>query len=325
MSKSALITGITGQDGRYLAQHLNKMGYSVYGLVSGQNNPRAYWIKQNMSYVQLIEGDMRDVYSLIRALQISEPQEVYNLAAVSHVGISWKQPELVSEVSGLGVLRMLEAIKIYTSGNMSKIRFYQASTSEMFGNSTQIPQNENTPFRPRSPYGVAKLFGHSIAVNYRESYGAFASCGILFNHESPLRGTEFVTRKITRNVADIYHGKTSKFFLGNLESRRDWGFAGDYVKAMHLMLQQDNPDDYVIATGETHSIREFLDLAFSFVGISDWSEHVSRDPLLERPAEVDLLIGDSSKAKKILGWEAETKFADLVKMMVDSDLKGQNP
>jgi GDPmannose 4,6-dehydratase len=321
MNKTALITGITGQDGRYLAQHLLSKGYNVYGMVSGQNNVKLKWVKKNLPDVNIVEGDLRDMSSLIGVLEISNPDEIYNLAAISHVGFSWKQPELVGEVTGLGVLRMLEAIKIYTKDNMSKIRFYQASSSEMFGKVRETPQNELTSFHPRSPYGVSKAYGHNITVNYRESYGAFACSGILFNHESPLRGEEFVTKKITKAVARIKLGKQKELRLGNIDSKRDWGFAGDYVKAMHLMLQQDIADDYVIATGETHSIREFLDLAFARVGIDDWKPYVIYDENFVRPAEVDSLLGDASKAKEKMGWVPDHSFEDLVNMMVDYDLE----
>lgn len=319
--KRALITGITGQDGRYLAKHLLSLGYQVYGMVSGQNNIKLEWVTKNLSEVNIIEGDLRDMSSLLKALEISNPDEVYNLAAISHVGISWKQPELVGEITGLGVLRMLEAIKIYTKDEMSKIKFYQASSSEMFGKVQETPQKETTRFYPRSPYGVAKAYGHNITVNYRESYGAFACSGILFNHESPLRGEEFVTKKITKAVARIKLGLQKDLHLGNIDSKRDWGFAGDYVKAMHLMLQQEEPDDYVISMGETHSIREFLDLAFTRVGIEDWTPYVVYDTNFVRPAEVDLLLGDSSKAKEKMGWVPEHSFQDLVNMMVDYDLE----
>lgn len=324
MNKRALITGITGQDGRYLAKHLVALGYEVYGMVSGQNNKGISWLKENLPEVKLIEGDLRDISSIINCLNISDPSEVYNLGAISHVGLSWKQPELVGEITGLGVLRMLEAIKIYTKNEMSKIRFYQASSSEMFGKVQETPQKETTRFYPRSPYGVAKCYGHNITVNYRESYGAFACSGILFNHESPLRGEEFVTKKVTKAVARIKLGKQDKLHLGNIEAKRDWGFAGDYVKAMHLMLQQENPDDYVIATGETHSIRELLDLAFARVGIEDWSNYVVYDKEFVRPAEVDLLLGDYSKAKEKFGWSPETSFVELINMMVDFDMENED-
>lgn len=324
MKKRTLITGITGQDGRYLAKYLLSLDYEVYGMVSGQNNLKQKWVEENLSKVKLIEGDLRDISSLLKALEISKPDEVYNLAAISHVGLSWKQPELVGEITGLGVLRMLEAIKIYTKDEMNKIKFYQASSSEMFGKVQETPQKETTIFYPRSPYGVAKCYGHNITVNYRESYGAFACSGILFNHESPLRGEEFVTKKITKAVARIKLGKQSELRLGNIDSKRDWGFAGDYVKAMHLMLQQNEPDDYVISTGETHSIRELLDIAFNRIGITDWSPYVIYDTNFVRPAEVDLLLGDYSKAKNKLGWKPETSFIDLINMMVDYDLEEES-
>lgn len=324
MKKRALITGITGQDGRYLAKYLISLDYEVYGMVSGQSNKGISWVKYNLPDVKLIEGDLRDISSIINCLIASDPNEVYNLGAISHVGLSWKQPELVGEITGLGVLRMLEAIKIYTKNEMNKIKFYQASSSEMFGKVQETPQKETTRFYPRSPYGVAKCYGHNITVNYRESYGAFACSGILFNHESPLRGEEFVTKKVTKAVARIKLGKQDKLHLGNIESKRDWGFAGDYVKAMHLMLQQNEPDDYVIATGETHSIKELLDIAFARVGILDWADYVVYDKEFVRPAEVDLLLGDYSKAKEKLGWQPETSFIDLINMMVDYDLEKEN-
>lgn len=324
MNKTALITGITGQDGRYLAMHLNSLGYKVYGLLNGQNNMRSEYVRKHMPYVNMISGDLRDLSSLIKALEISNPDEVYNLAAISHVGLSWKEPELVGEITGLGVLRILEAIKIYTKEDMSKIKFYQASSSEMFGKVQETPQKESTPFYPRSPYGVAKCYGHNITVNYRESYGAFACSGILFNHESPLRGEEFVTRKITKAVARIKLGKQKELRLGNIDTKRDWGFAGDYVRAMHLMLQQDTPDDYVISTDETHTIREFLDLSFEHIGINDWTPYVIQDPEFMRPAEVELLLGDSTKARTKLNWKPEVSFKELVNMMVENDIKEES-
>lgn len=322
--KTALITGITGQDGRYLASYLIKIGYKVYGMVCGQNNPNREWILKNLPNVNLIDGDVRDMSSLINALKISNPDEVYHLAGITHVGLSWNQPELVAEVTGLGVLRMLEAIRIYTNNEMYKIKFYQASSSEMFGSVNEYPQNEKTRFYPRSPYGVAKVFGHNITVNYRESYGAFACCGILFNHESPLRGEEFVTRKITSGISKIKNGEIDKISLGNINAKRDWGYAGDYVKAMHLMLQQDVPEDYVIATGEAHSVIEFLDIAFKKSGLGDWQNFIIHDSSFDRPADVDLLLGDPSKAKNKLGWSPEVTFEKLVEIMVEFDLGGQN-
>jgi GDPmannose 4,6-dehydratase len=313
--KSALITGITGQDGIYLAEHLLASDYSVYGLVRGQNNPRLEMVERICPAIEFVEGDLLDQSSLTAALETCQPTEVYNLGAISFVGLSFKQATLTGEITGLGVVRMLEAIRSVNP----EIRFYQASSSEMFGKVRETPQNESTPFHPRSPYGVAKVYGHYITVNYRESYGMFACCGILFNHESPRRGLEFVTRKITNGVARIKLGLQKQLALGNLDTQRDWGFAGDYVKAMRLMLEQDQPEDFVVATGETHSVRDFLQLAFAHVGLN-WEDHVISDPRFFRPAEVDVLIGDASKAHTKLGWKAETSFPDLVAMMVESDL-----
>jgi GDPmannose 4,6-dehydratase len=319
VQRRALITGITGQDGLYLGELLADKGYEVFGMVRGQSNPKIELVEQRIPSVQLVEGDLRDLPSLISALEIAAPHEVYNLGAISFVGLSWKQAELTGEITGMGVLRMLEAIRI--QGHMDTIRFYQASSSEMFGKVRETPQRETTPFHPRSPYGVAKTFGHYMAMNYRESYGAFACSGILFNHESPLRGTEFVTRKVTRAVARIALGLQDSLSLGNLDSSRDWGFARDYVQAMWSMLQQDEPDDYVIATGETHTIRELLDIAFKRIGVDDWSDKVVQDPRFIRPAEVDLLIGDASKAREKLGWRPTVAFSELIEMMVDADLE----
>jgi GDPmannose 4,6-dehydratase len=312
---NALITGITGQDGTYLAQLLLEKGYTVYGLVRGQNNPRLATVERLCPGIEFVEGDLLDQSSLIAALETCQPAEVYNLGAISFVGLSFKQAALTGEVTGLGVVRMLDAIRTVNS----RTRFYQASSSEMFGKVRETPQTEQTPFHPRSPYGVAKVYGHYITVNYRESYGMFACSGILFNHESERRGLEFVTRKITNAVAKISLGLQKQVALGNLTARRDWGFAGDYVRAMHLMLQQDEPDDYVVATGETHSVEEFCELAFSRVGL-DWRDHVVTDPRFLRPAEVDVLTGDASKARRRLDWEPTTSFRELVAMMVDSDL-----
>jgi GDPmannose 4,6-dehydratase len=321
----ALITGITGQDGLYLGELLASKGYEVFGLVRGQSNPKVQTVEKVVPSVQLVEGDLTDLPSLIGAVEISQPDEVYNLAAISFVGLSWKQAELTGEITGMGVLRMLEALRIATSNDMSAVRFYQASSSEMFGKVRETPQNELTPFHPRSPYGVAKTFGHYMTVNYRESYGAFACSGILFNHESPRRGYEFVTRKVTRAVARIALGMQETMALGNLEARRDWGFAGDYVEAMWQMLQQDEPDDYVVATGETHSIGELLDVAFARIGVTDWQERglVRQDPRFLRPAEVDLLRGDATKARATLGWAPRVSFSQLIEMMVDADLKNE--
>jgi GDPmannose 4,6-dehydratase len=316
--KKALITGITGQDGSYLAEFLLSKGYKVYGLVRRLSTPNLENIKHIYDKIELVSGDLLDQGSLQDAIEKSQPDEVYNLAAQSFVKASWEQPVLTGEFTALGVTRMLEAIRM----SNPKIKFYQASSSEMFGKVTESPQKETTRFHPRSPYGVAKVYGHYITVNYRESYDIFACSGILFNHESPRRGIEFVTRKITHAVARISLGKQDKLELGSLEPKRDWGFAGDYVEAMWLMLQQDKPDDYVIATGENHSVREFVELAFNAAGIKNWEKYVvSNIPSHMRPAEVDYLIGDSTKAQKILNWKPKTTFKELVQMMVNADLE----
>jgi GDPmannose 4,6-dehydratase len=314
--KVAFITGITGQDGSYLAELLLSKGYKVYGMVRRASVDKFERISHIMDKVELIQGDLLDQYSLISALKKAQPTEVYNLAAQSFVPTSWAQPVLTSEFTAIGVTRMLESIRLVDP----KIRFYQASSSEMYGKVLETPQSETTPFYPRSPYGVAKVYGHYITVNYRESYDLFAVSGILFNHESPRRGLEFVTRKVTDGVARIKLGLSSELRLGNLDARRDWGFAGDYVEAMWLMLQQDTPDDYVIATGETHTVKELVQVAFDHAGL-DWEKHVKLDPAFIRPAEVDLLIGDPAKAKKKLGWTPKVSFEQLVKMMVDSDIE----
>jgi GDPmannose 4,6-dehydratase len=312
---TALITGITGQDGMYLAEHLLAQGYAVYGLIRGQNNPKRERLEDMLPGLELVEGDLLDPSSLIAALEYTQPDEVYNLGAISFVALSWKQPILTGEITGLGVARMLEAVRVVNRD----IRFYQASSSEMFGKVRESPQRENTPFYPRSPYGVAKVYGHYITVNYRESHGLYAVSGMLFNHESPRRGLEFVTRKISHAVARIKLGRQQELVLGNLDASRDWGFAGDYARAMHLMLQQPQPEDYVVATGRTHSVREFCELAFAHVGL-DWREYVQTDPKFERPAEVDYLVGDASKARRKLGWRPTVDFEGLVHMMVDADL-----
>jgi len=317
----ALITGITGQDGQHLAELLNSKGYDVFGLVKGQNNPRIAGVLEQFPFVEPVSGDLADLSSLVKAIGVAQPDEVYNLGAVSYVAYSFTHAELTADISGLGVLRMLDAIRMVGGLDDNSIRFYQASTSEMFGEVRETPQTEMTPFHPRSPYGCAKVFGHYITMNYRESYDMFACSGILFNHEGPRRGLEFVTRKITNAVARIKLGLQDEIVLGNLDSKRDWGYAGDYVRAMWLMLQHDIPEDFVIATGETHSIHEFLDLAFAEVGIDDWQPYVRQDPKFLRPAEVDALTGDASKAKEVLGWEPEVSFAQLVKMMVENDLE----
>ncbi len=315
--KKALITGITGQDGSYLAEFLLSKGYKVYGTVRRLSAPNIGNIKHFQDKVELLSADLFDQSSISQALTKSEPDEVYNLAAQSFVKASFDQPVLTGEFTGIGVTKVLEAIRSVNK----KIKFYQASSSEMFGKVTETPQKETTRFYPRSPYGVAKVYGHYITMNYRESYDMFACSGILFNHESPRRGIEFVTRKITNAVARIKLGKQEKLELGNMDAKRDWGFAGDYVEAMYLMLQQDVPDDYVVATGEAHSVREFVELAFEAAGISDWEKYVGSDnPDFLRPAEVDYLIGDASKAKKVLGWTPKTSFKKLVEMMVKSDL-----
>ena len=313
---TALITGITGQDGSYLAEFLLERGYTVVGMARRTSTVNFHRIAHVQDQIELVPGDLCDQISLIRLLETHRPDEVYNLAAQSFVQTSWNQPVFTGDVTALGVTRMLDAIHIVNP----QIRFYQASSSEMFGKVVEVPQRETTPFYPRSPYGVAKVYGHWITVNYRESYGMHATSGILFNHESPRRGLEFVTRKITHHVAKIKLGLIHELRLGNLDARRDWGFAGDYVKAMWLMLQQDEPDDYVVATGETHAVEEFLDLAFGHVRLN-WRDYVVQDERFMRPAEVDLLVGDPSKAGRKLGWEPTVSFSELVAMMVDADLK----
>ena len=316
----AFITGITGQDGQHLAEFLHSKGYQVFGMLKGQNNPRALQIRDEFPYVELVPGDLADLTSLVSALEYVKPDEVYNLGAISFVAISFGQAELTSNITGLGVLRMLEAIRMVGGTQNNPIRFYQASSSEMFGKVREVPQSELTPFHPRSPYGCAKVFGHDITVNYRESYGIYACSGILFNHEGPRRGLEFVTRKISNTAARIKLGLEKELVMGNLDAKRDWGYAGDYVRAMWMMLQQPEPDDYVVATGETHSIEEFLTLAFQEVGLDDWRNYVRQDPRFFRPAEVDLLIGDPTKARTKLGWTPEVDFPSLVRMMVQNDL-----
>jgi GDPmannose 4,6-dehydratase len=312
--KRALITGITGQDGSYLAEFLLEKGYEVYGTVRRSSTINFERIQHIQDEIHLLQADLLDQNSLINAVREANPGEVYNLAAQSFVQASWSQPVLTGEFTGLGVTRVLEAIHAVNPG----IRFYQASTSEMFGKVVETPQNERTPFYPRSPYGVAKLYGHWITVNYRESFNMFGVSGILFNHESPRRGLEFVTRKVTEGVARIKHGLSKELLLGNLDASRDWGFAGDYVEAMWLMLQQDQPEDFVIATEQTHTVREFCEIAFARAGL-DYRDHVKTDPKFVRPAEVDLLIGDCTKAKRLLGWRPRTGFRELIEMMVDAD------
>jgi GDPmannose 4,6-dehydratase len=314
--KKALITGITGQDGSYLAEFLLEKGYEVYGMVRRSSTINYERISHIQDKLKLIQGDLLDQNSLSEAIRYSEPDEVYNLAAQSFVPTSWNQPVLTGEFTALGVTRMLEAIRTINP----KTRFYQASSSEMFGKIRETPQNERTPFYPRSPYGVAKVYGHYITVNYRESYDMFCCSGILFNHESPRRGLEFVSRKVTHAAAKIKLGRQTKLIMGNLDARRDWGFAGDYVEAMWLMLQQDEPGDYVIATGISHSVRDLIQTAFDHAGL-DWEDCVISDPNLFRPAEVDYLLGDPTKAKKKLGWHPRLSFEELIKKMVDHDVQ----
>ncbi|MFM8811819.1 MAG: GDP-mannose 4,6-dehydratase [Actinomycetota bacterium] len=318
--RKAFITGITGQDGRHLAELLHSKGYKVYGMMKGQHNPRTEILRDEFPFVDIVPGDLTDLTSLVTALEYVQPDEFYNLGAISFVAMSFNQAELTANVTGLGVLRALEAVRIVGGAQNNPSRFYQASSSEMFGKVREVPQTELTPFHPRSPYGVAKVFGHNITMNYRESYGLFACSGILFNHEGPRRGLEFVTRKITNTAARIKLGLEKELVLGNIDAKRDWGYAGDYVKAMWLMLQQDEPDDYVVATGETHSVEEFLEITFTKVGLGNWRDYVRQDPKFFRPAEVDLLIGDPTKARTKLGWKPEVSFEQLVDMMVAHDL-----
>jgi GDPmannose 4,6-dehydratase len=318
--KTALVTGITGQDGHHLSKLLLGKGYRVVGLLNGQRNSRVEEFKNHFPDVELVAGDLTDFSSLSNVMDKVSPNEIYNLGAISFVGMSFKQPELTANVTGLGALRLLEAVR--KSGAEREIRMYQASSSEMFGKVVETPQTETTRFHPRSPYGVAKVFAHYICLNYREAYGMHVSSGILFNHEGEYRGHEFVTRKITSSIAKIKAGKISQFALGDIKPKRDWGYAGDYVEAMWLMLQKDAPDDYVIATGETHSVEEFLKLALREAGLDGPIDHyVTFDPELIRPAEVDLLVGDSSKARELLGWTPKVGFEDLVKLMVKNDIR----
>jgi GDPmannose 4,6-dehydratase len=316
-AKRALITGITGQDGSYLAELLLAHGYEVHGMVRRSSTERFDRIEHLRDKITLHQGDLLDQRSLVDALRVSRPDEIYNLAAMSYVAVSWIQPTLTAEFSGVGVTRLLEAMREVCP----EARFYQASSSEMFGKVREVPQNEDTPFYPRSPYGVAKVYGHFITVNYRESYELHATSGILFNHESERRGLEFVTRKITWHAAAIKHGKRDKLALGNLDAKRDWGYAKDYVEAMWLMLQRDVATDYVIATGQTHTVRECVEIAFDQAGLGDWEPYVELDPAFLRPAEVDLLVGDAGKAKRELGWEPRTSFEELIRLMTDSDLR----
>jgi len=319
----ALITGITGQDGLYLSELLLSKGYEVFGLIRGQNNPKLDLVRETVPDVKLLTGDLTDLSSLLRAMEHSTPDEVYNLGAISFVAYSWENAMLTTDVTGKGVLNILEAVRLYSHDEPGRVRFYQASSSEMFGKVHEVPQRELTLLWPRSPYGVAKVFGHYMTINYRESYGMHASSGILFNHESPRRGPEFVTRKVSQAVSRIKLGIQDEIVMGNLDAKRDWGFAGDYVDAMWRMMQQDTADDYVVSTGVTHSIRDLLDVAFRTVGIDDWARYVKQDPRFMRPAEVEMLIGDSSKARRVLGWEPKVHFEELVTMMVENDLEEQ--
>ena len=318
---TALITGISGQDGRYLAELLLGKGYAVCGMLHGFDSPNAPDLARELPDVDLVTGDLTELPSLLRALQATQPDEVYNLAGMSRVAHSWEQAGLTADVTGKGVLNLLDAIRLYCGSDLASVRFYQASSSEMFGKATQVPQTEATPLWPRSPYGVAKVFAHYMTINYRESYGMHASCGILFNHESPRRGHEFVTRKISRGVAAIKLGQQDKLVMGNLDARRDWGFAGDYVEAMWRMVQQPQGDDYVVATGVAHSVRELVAAAFAAVGIEDWEPYVEQDKRYLRPADIDLVVGDASKAKRVLGWVPTVAFDELVRMLVDHDLR----
>jgi len=313
--KKALITGVTGQDGSYLAEFLLQQGYEVIGMVRRTSTVNFQRIQHIQDKLTLAQGDLLDQSSLVDIVREHRPQEVYNLAAQSFVPTSWKQPVLTGEFTALGVTRVLEAIRMVDP----TIRFYQASSSEIFGKVREVPQNEKTPFYPRSPYGVAKVYGHWITVNYRESYDMFACSGILFNHESPRRGLEFVTRKVTYGAAKIKLSLANELQLGNLDAQRDWGFAGDYVKAMWLMLQQNQPDDYVVATGKTHSVRNLCEEAFSYLGL-DWQDHVVVDPVFIRPADIDQLVGDATKARWVLGWQPSVSFPELIRMMVDADI-----
>jgi GDPmannose 4,6-dehydratase len=315
--KKALITGITGQDGSYLAELLLEKGYAVHGLVRRSSSFNTWRIDAIRDRLELHYGDLIDAHSLVRTLQLVQPDEIYNLGAQSHVAVSFEMPEYTADATGMGVLRLLDAVR---EAGLMKTRVYQAGSSEMYGKVQETPQKETTPFHPRSPYAAAKVFGHWVAVNYRESYGLFVCNGILFNHESPRRGENFVTRKITRGLAAIRQGRATDLRLGNLEAKRDWGHARDYVEAMWLMLQQERPDDYVVATGETHSVQEFLEEAFGYAGL-DWRRYVVQDPKYFRPAEVDLLLGDPSKARRALGWQPKVSFRELVRAMVDADME----
>jgi len=321
--KRALITGITGQDGLYLGELLAEKGYEVHGLVRSASGPRFDDVLSAVPSAKLHVGDLTDPMSLLRTLEVTEPDEVYNLGGISFVGSSWEHASAIADVTGKGALNLLDAIRLHVGDEIGRIRYYQASSSEMFGKAQEVPQHERTAFWPRSPYGVSKTFGHFMTINYRESYGLHASCGILYNHESPRRGLEFVTRKITRAVARISLGLDSSITMGNIDARRDWGFAGDFVRAMWLMLQQDEADDYIIATGETHAVRDFLSVAFSVVGIDDWEKYIEFDPRFMRPVEGQQLVGDTTKSREVLGWEPTVTFDQLIGMMVEHDLRAE--
>lgn len=321
--KHALVTGITGQDGLYLGELLAAKGYEVHGLVRSASGPRYDAVLEAVPSATLHVGDLTDPMSLLRTLEVTQPDEVYNLGGISFVGSSWEHASAIADVTGKGALNLLDAIRLYVGEDIGSIRFYQASSSEMFGKAQEVPQHERTAFWPRSPYGVSKTFGHFMTINYRESYGLHASCGILYNHESPRRGPEFVTRKITRAVARISLGLDTSLSMGNIDARRDWGFAGDFVRAMWLMLQQDEADDYVIATGETHAVRDFLSIAFSVVGIDDWERFIEFDPRFMRPTEGQQLVGDTTKSRTVLGWEPTVTFDQLISMMVEHDLQAE--
>ena len=316
----AFITGITGQDGQHLAEFLHGKGYDVFGMVKGQNNPRLTTMRDEFPYVEPVPGDLADLPSLVKAMEYVQPDEVYNLGAISFVALSFNQAELTANITGLGVLRMLEAVRMVGGSTDNSIRFYQASSSEMFGKVRETPQTERTPFHPRSPYGCAKLYAHWMTINHRESFGLHASSGILFNHESPLRGIEFVTRKVTDAAARIKQGKQKQLKLGNIDAKRDWGFAGDYVQAMWLMLQQDQGDDFVVATGRSTTVRDMCRIAFAHLGL-DYEKHVVIDPELFRPTEVEVLLGNPAKATQKLGWTATTTLEQLISMMVDADMR----
>src|SRR5215211_1789877 len=318
---TALITGITGQDGQFLAELLHDKGYQVFGMIKGQNNPKGELVQSELPFVELVPGDLQDLPSLVAALEYTQPNEVYNLAGISFVALSFRQAELTANVTGLGVLRMLDAIRMVGGTQNNPIRFYQASSSEMFGKVRETPQTEQTAFHPRSPYGAAKVFGHHITVNYRESYGLFACSGILFNHGSERRGLEFVERKVSNAVARIKLGLQDELVMGTLDTKRDWGYAGDYVEAMWAMLHQPEPEDYVVATGVTHTVRECVELAFAAAGLDEWQRYVRQDERFFRPAEVDLLVGDATKARERLGWRPKVDFHGLVERMVLNDLK----